>query len=276
VGSYLPNRLGLHDMHGNVHEWCHIEVKDNKTQVPCRGGSWNGVADHQSATAGFFIHQFFSSDTTGLRVARVRTSTELPKVTEQQPAAGTKPAPKLTTTSIPADALQRADIPEAVLTSLGGGDPKRVPPELVAVLGDTRFRCAAPSSTLPMFSPDGALLAIPSDAEFFLFDAASGQLRKRYHWDWVRFTALAFSPDGKILAGGARQALGFAKRRPAHESGVSEWWLDRTMGPDLHAGQPVRTEPFQRQHAACLGRRDGTPNPRPLVSGRSGLQHRHA
>ena len=39
-----------------------------------------------------------------------------------------KAAPKEVPVTVPADALRRADIPEAVLASIGGGDPKRLRP----------------------------------------------------------------------------------------------------------------------------------------------------
>ncbi len=106
----------------------------------------------------------------------------------------------------PADALRRADIPEAVLASLGGGDPKRAPPELVAVLGDGRFRFAA-TSYYPAFSPDGALLAVPSGGEVFLFDANTGQLLRRFRGRGERVGSVTFSPNGAILAIGDGQSL---------------------------------------------------------------------
>jgi WD40 repeat protein len=103
--------------------------------------------------------------------------------------------PKAAPATAAADALRRADIPEAVLATLGGGDPKRAPAELIALLGEGRFRLSGVSNR-PAFSPDGALLAVPSGGEIFLFDAHSGQLLRRLHsFGWI-----AFSPDGAVLA----------------------------------------------------------------------------
>jgi WD40 repeat protein len=108
--------------------------------------------------------------------------------------------------TVPADALRRADIPEAVLASLGGGDPKRAPAELVAVLGDGRFRLTA-ISRFPAFSPDGALLAVPNGGEVFLFDANSGQLLRRIRGRVGRVLSVAFSPNGAVLAVGDEEIV---------------------------------------------------------------------
>jgi WD40 repeat protein/Leucine-rich repeat (LRR) protein len=101
-----------------------------------------------------------------------------------------------------ADALRRADIPEAILASLGGGDPKRAPAELVAVLGDWRLRSAGGQdvSHVPAFGPDGALLAVPSGGDAVLFDANSGQLLRRFRGRAGRIISVAISPNGAVLA----------------------------------------------------------------------------
>lgn len=106
----------------------------------------------------------------------------------------------------PADALRRADIPKAVLASIGGGDPKRAPPELVAVLGDGRFRLTD-ISRFPAYSPDGALLAVPNGGEVFLFDANSGQLLRRFRGRGGRVGSVAFSPNGAVLAMGDEEIV---------------------------------------------------------------------
>lgn len=101
-----------------------------------------------------------------------------------------------------AENLKRESLSEATLAFLGQGDPKAAPPDLVAVLGDTRFRLSDIASFMA-FSPDGKFLAIPDGIHIAIFEEASGRRVQYLQGHTNRVYALAYSPDGRLLASGS-------------------------------------------------------------------------
>ena len=73
VGSYEPNSLGLHDMHGNVWEWCDDALKgdDGASLWVSRGGSWFDGSEGHRATSRPLNPSSTRFNSLGLRLARV-------------------------------------------------------------------------------------------------------------------------------------------------------------------------------------------------------------
>jgi WD40 repeat protein/tRNA A-37 threonylcarbamoyl transferase component Bud32 len=106
----------------------------------------------------------------------------------------------------PLDRLKRSDIPPIELANAGGGDPARAPPELVAVLGDSRFKHWQPAVQV-LFHPEGKwLLSRGGDQSVEMWDVDTG--RKKYSLTDPPFSdrsytqVAAFSKDGQTVAVG--------------------------------------------------------------------------
>jgi WD40 repeat protein/serine/threonine protein kinase len=97
-----------------------------------------------------------------------------------------------------ADALKHADIPEDARAYVAGGVAAKAPPELVAVLGDIRFRCTDYAKQ-PRYSPDGKFLIVFDGRRgVVFFDAVTGRAVRRV--SGVEGNGAILSPDNKILA----------------------------------------------------------------------------
>jgi formylglycine-generating enzyme required for sulfatase activity len=70
VGAKLPSELGIHDMSGNVWEWCE-DYFNNKTDRVLCGGSWSVVAEGCLVTCRGVGTQAIRRSAVGFRVVLV-------------------------------------------------------------------------------------------------------------------------------------------------------------------------------------------------------------
>ncbi|MFM5947152.1 MAG: formylglycine-generating enzyme family protein, partial [Dolichospermum sp.] len=56
VGSFLPNAFGLHDMHGNVWEWCQDDWHDNYEGAPIDGTTWINLSNNKLLRGGSWFY----------------------------------------------------------------------------------------------------------------------------------------------------------------------------------------------------------------------------
>ncbi len=89
VGSYPPNRLGLHDMHGNVWEWCDDagRIEEDVPHKIHRGGGWYNDARHCRASSRDYSPADIQLQGIGLRLARVSVDSVVTRVDRDRQAA---------------------------------------------------------------------------------------------------------------------------------------------------------------------------------------------
>ncbi len=126
--------------------------------------------------------------------------------------------------------FRREDISLEELALAGQGDPKRVPPEVVGILGDSRMMHLSPPMGV-VFSPDGSWLGTVCGANIFrVWDAKTGKLLRTLPGRWAHYNNFDVCAKKKLLALSDGQGLTLydtnswkvVQRLPA---GPSQHWI---------------------------------------------------
>jgi WD40 repeat protein len=148
----------------------------------------------------------------GKLFARREPRKETPK---EVPLARMIPTP-----SAALEALRRETIPAEALALAGGGDPKRAPASLVAVLGDARPIHAGLIRRLE-FSPDGSKLASAGyDRTVIVWDVATERPVRVLRGHSAEVSSAAFSKDGRALVSAS------------WDGALKFWSMDRDTEPE--------------------------------------------
>ncbi|HEV8002853.1 MAG TPA: bifunctional serine/threonine-protein kinase/formylglycine-generating enzyme family protein [Planctomycetaceae bacterium] len=178
VGSYQPNRLGLHDMHGNVWEWCDDAEKpaDGASGRVFRGGSWYPKSWYCRAVFRLTAPPSQRNFDFGLRVARVPVGKEVGKIppAEEKPADVLSPPPVGPNPNSATTTPKSSGRPFLVRGEWTIENDELVQPTLVA--GGELFRpirmCLSPSSqTKQILTPVRVTLQHPERTTFRAADA---------------------------------------------------------------------------------------------------------
>jgi WD40 repeat protein/serine/threonine protein kinase len=108
----------------------------------------------------------------------------------------------------PADRLTHAMVSGYELRAAGAGKPENAPSDLVAVIGDSRWKHGSRIEAIA-YSPDDSMVAAGGDFGFLkLWDAQTGEEIAAVKASESPIMALAFSPDGKSLITGGIDGVG--------------------------------------------------------------------